>query len=84
MVLHADITNKKTSKNLIRTNIEKKMNSLDLKIWDNDENNLEEMNEATELGFTEVQRKINKFFFSNPDNLDEVFGAEEDDEEDEE
>jgi hypothetical protein len=32
----------KTNKNLIRTNIERKINSLDLKIWDNDENKLEE------------------------------------------
>jgi hypothetical protein len=48
-----------------------------------DETNLEELNESTELGFTEVQRKINKFFFSNPDNLDEVFGVEEDDDEEE-
>ena len=32
----------KKNKNLIRTNIERKINSLDLKIWDNDENKLEE------------------------------------------
>ena len=32
----------KKSKYLIRTNIERKMNILDLKIWDNDKNNLEE------------------------------------------
>jgi hypothetical protein len=51
-----------------------------------DEDNISELQEVTDFSFTEVQRKINNFFFSNPDNLDEVFGEEEedDDEEDEE
>lgn len=49
-----------------------------------DEENLEDLQESTDFSFTEVQRKINKFFFSNPENSDEVFGeeVEEDDDDD--
>ena len=49
-----------------------------------DEDNISELQEVTDFSFTEVQRKINNFFFSNPDNLDEVFGEEEDDDEEDE
>ena len=48
-----------------------------------DEDNISELQEVTDFSFTEVQRKINNFFFSNPDNLDEVFGEEDDDDEEE-
>ena len=49
-----------------------------------DEENIEDLQESTDFSFTEVQRKINKFFFGNPENLDEVFGeeVEEDDDDD--
>ena len=49
-----------------------------------DEDNISELQEVTDFSFTEVQRKINNFFFSNPDNLDEVFGEEEEEDDDEE
>jgi hypothetical protein len=47
---------------------------------------IEQMNEvaeATDYSFTEVQKLINEFFFSDEDHLDEVFGEEEDEDEDE-
>ena len=47
--------------------------------------NINELSEDTGYSFTEIQRKINNFFFSDVDNLDELFGPiEETDEEDEE
>jgi len=51
-----------------------------------DDDNISELQDATDFSFTEIQRKINNFFFSKPENLDVVFGEEEDedDEEDEE
>jgi len=52
-----------------------------------DDDNINELQDATDFSFTEIQRKIiNNFFFSKPENLDAVFGEEEDedDEEDEE
>ena len=51
-----------------------------------DDDNISELQDATDFSFTEIQRKINNFFFSKPENLDTVFGEEEDedDEEDEE
>ena len=51
-----------------------------------DDDNINELQDATDFSFTEVQRMINNFFFSKPENLDAVFGEEEDedDEEDEE
>jgi hypothetical protein len=44
---------------------------------------INEVSEATDYNFTEVQKLINEFFFSDEDHLDEVFGEEEDEEEDE-
>tara|TARA_B100000749_G_scaffold68420_1_gene51344 strand:- start:1134 stop:1364 length:231 start_codon:yes stop_codon:yes gene_type:complete len=52
-----------------------------------DEDNISELQDTTDFSFTEVQRMINNFFFSDVKNLDEVFGEEEevdDEEEDEE
>ena len=50
-----------------------------------DLDNINQMAEDTGFSFTEIQRKINAFFFSDIDNLDEVFGElEDEDEEDEE
>jgi len=50
-----------------------------------DLDNINQMSEDTGFSFTEIQRKINAFFFSDIDNLDEVFGElEDEDEEDEE
>ena len=49
-----------------------------------DDDNINELQEATDFSFTEIQRKINNFFFSNADNLDEVFGEEEEEDDDEE
>jgi hypothetical protein len=47
--------------------------------------NINELSEDTGYNFTEIQRKINNFFFSDVDNLDEVFGElEESDDEEEE
>ena len=46
--------------------------------------NINELVEDTGFSFTEIQRKINAFFFSDVDNLDEVFGELEDTDEDEE
>ena len=40
--------------------------------------------EETGYNFTEVQRMINDYFFSDDKNLDEVFGEAEDVEDDEE
>ena len=50
-----------------------------------DDDNIAELQDATDFSFTEIQRKINNFFFSKPENLDAVFGEEldEDEEEDE-
>ena len=52
-----------------------------------DEDNISELQDTTDFSFTEVQRMINNIFFSDVKNLDEVFGEEEevdDEEEDEE
>ena len=43
-----------------------------------DDDNINELQDATDFSFTEIQRKINNFFFSKPENLDAVFGEEED------
>jgi len=43
---------------------------------------LNEVVEETGFNFTEVQKMINDFFFNDDENLDEVFGEVEDDEED--
>jgi len=69
----------------IRRRKNKKMNSVKKLIGytEEDDDNINELQDATDFSFTEVQRKINNFFFSNPDNLDEVFGEEEDDDEEE-
>jgi len=56
-----------------------------IKYTPEDAESIDELSEDTGYNFTEIQRKINDFFFSNDDNLDEVFGEfEESDEEDEE
>ena len=72
----------------IRRRKNKKMNSVKKLIGytEEDDDNINELQEATDFSFTEVQRKINNFFFSRPEHLDIVFGEEEDedDEEDEE
>ena len=64
-----------------KLNVVKKLIGYD----EEDDENLQELQDATDFSFTEVQRKINKFFFSNDKNLDAVFGEEvdEDEEEDE-
>jgi len=49
-----------------------------------DDDNINELQEATDFSFTEIQRKINNFFFSKPENLDAVFGEEEDEDEEDE
>ena len=49
-----------------------------------DEENMQVVQDQTDYSFTEIQRKINKFFFSDDENIDEVFGVEVDEEEDEE
>ena len=49
-----------------------------------DLDNINQMAEDTGFSFTEIQRKINAFFFSDIDNLDEVFGELEDEEDEEE
>ena len=49
-----------------------------------DLDNINQMSEDTGFSFTEIQRKINAFFFSDVDNLDEVFGELEDEDEEEE
>ena len=41
---------------------------------------IEEVQDATGYNFTEVQKMINDYFFSDDNHLDEVFGEEEDDE----
>ena len=52
---------------------------------EDDLENINELSEDTGYNFTEIQRKINNFFFSDVDNLDEVFGElEESDDEEEE
>ena len=43
--------------------------------------NINELVEDTGFSFTEIQRKINSFFFSDVGNLDELFGELEDDDE---
>ena len=45
--------------------------------------NINELVEDTGFSFTEIQRKINSFFFSDVGNLDELFGELEDDDEEE-
>ena len=49
-----------------------------------DEENMQVVQDQTDYSFTEIQRKINKFFFSDDENIDEVFGVEVDDDEEEE
>jgi len=51
---------------------------------EDDIDNMNQISEDTGFSFTEIQRKINGFFFSDVDNLEEVFGEleDEDDEED--
>lgn len=45
---------------------------------------LDEVVEETGYNFTEVQKMINDFFFGDDENVDDVFGVDEDDEEDDE
>ena len=49
-----------------------------------DEEDMQGLQDQTDYSFTEIQRKINKFFFSDDENIDEVFGVEVDDDEEEE
>jgi len=62
------------------------MNMIDKLIGykEDDIDNMNQISEDTGFSFTEIQRKINGFFFSDVDNLEEVFGEleDEDDEED--
>ena len=51
---------------------------------EDDLENINELSEDTGYSFTEIQRKINNFFFSDTDNLDELFGPVEETDEDEE
>jgi len=64
----------------------RKMNMIDKLIGykEDDIDNMNQISEDTGFSFTEIQRKINGFFFSDVDNLEEVFGEleDEDDEED--
>ena len=73
---------------MVRRRMNKKMTSVKKLIGytEEDDDNINELQDATDFSFTEVQRMINNFFFSKPENLDTVFGEEEDedDEEDEE
>ena len=72
---------------MVRRRKNSKMTRIDklIKYTPEDAENIDELSEDTGYNFTEIQRKINDFFFSNDDNLDEVFGEfEESDEEDEE
>jgi len=70
----------------IRRRKNKKMNSVKKLIGytEEDDDNINELQEATDFSFTEIQRKINNFFFSKPENLDAVFGEEEDEDEEDE
>ena len=45
--------------------------------------NIEVLSEDTGFSFTEIQRKINNYFFSGEENLNEVFGELEEIDEDE-
>ena len=49
-----------------------------------DLDNINELAGDTGYSFTEIQRKINNYFFSDVDNLDELFGPLEETDEDEE
>ena len=49
-----------------------------------DEEDMQGLQDQTDYSFTEIQRKINKFFFSDDENIDEVFGVEVDEEEEDE
>lgn len=72
---------------MVRRRKNSKMTRIDklIKYTPEDAESIDELSEDTGYNFTEIQRKINDFFFSNDDNLDEVFGEfEESDEEDEE
>ena len=65
----------------------KKMNNFVSKLINYSEEmnqDIETVEEETGYNFTEVQRMINDYFFSDDKNLDEVFGEAEDVEEDEE
>ena len=65
----------------------KKMNNFVSKLINYSEEmnqDIETVEEETGYNFTEVQRMINDYFFSDYKNLDEVFGEAEDVEDDEE
>ena len=71
---------------MVRRRTKRKMNMIDKLIGykEDDIDNMNQISEDTGFSFTEIQRKINGFFFSDVDNLEEVFGEleDEDDEED--
>lgn len=72
---------------MVRRRKNSKMTRIDklIKYTPEDAESIDELSEDTGYNFTEIQRKINDFFFSNDDNSDEVFGEfEESDEEDKE
>ena len=68
---------------MVRRRKNSKMNLVDKLIgYKNDDlENINELVEDTGFSFTEIQRKINSFFFSDVGNLDELFGELEDDDE---
>jgi len=70
---------------MVRRRKNSKMNLVDKLIgYKNDDlENINELVEDTGFSFTEIQRKINSFFFSDVGNLDELFGELEDDDEEE-
>ena len=72
---------------MVRRRMNKKMTSVKKLIGytEEDDDNISELQDATDFSFTEIQRKINNYFFSDSKNLDAVFGEEvdEDEEEDE-
>jgi hypothetical protein len=70
----------------VRRRKNRKLNSIRKLIGYDEETdeNILELQDATDFSFTEVQKMINNFFFSKPENLDEVFGEEEDDDDEQE
>ena len=71
---------------LIRRRKNSKMNLTDKLIGykKDDLDNINELAGDTGYSFTEIQRKINNYFFSDVDNLDELFGPLEETDEEEE
>lgn len=70
---------------MVRRRKNSKMDRIDKLIKYTPENNenIEVLSEDTGFSFTEIQRKINNYFFSGEENLNEVFGELEEIDEDE-